>query len=75
MFEVYFPMNKLIATVLLSAALVLGLAGCGGGGANTQVSTKTLGEELTDLKQAYESGAISEDEYEDARKMIMKKYK
>jgi hypothetical protein len=67
-------MYKLIATVLLFSAFALGLAGCGGGGATTQVSTKTLGQELTDLKQAYESGAMTQDEYEDARKTIMKKY-
>lgn len=67
-------MKRLLAISTLSAALVLGLAACGGGGATTQVSTKTLGQELTDLKQAYESGAITQKEYEDAKEALLEKY-
>jgi hypothetical protein len=56
-------------------AITLVLGGCGGGGATTEVSTKTLGQELTDLQQAYDAGAISESEYEKAKKALLKKYK
>ena len=68
-------MKRSIAALALSVALALGLAGCGGGGATTQVSTKTLGQELTDLKQAYESGAMTEREYEKAKNKLLKQYK
>lgn len=63
--------------VLLPALLLtfsLGLTACGGGGATTEVSTstQTLGQELIDLKNAYESGAMSESEYNKARERLIK---
>ena len=66
---------KTISTLSLAAAMALVLSGCGGGGAKTEVSTKTLGQELTDLQQAYEAGAITESEYEKSKKSLLKKYK
>ena len=68
-------MKKTVAILIVSAALMLGLSACGGGGATTQVSTQTLGQELSDLKQAYESGAMTEKEYNKAREALLKKHK
>lgn len=50
------------------------LVGCGGGGAKTYYMnrTTTLGQELTDLKTAYEQGAISEQEYVGQRSKLLK---
>ena len=61
--------------VVVGSGHGLVLSGCGGGGAKTEVSTKTLGQELTDLQQAYEAGAITESEYEKSKKSLLKKYK
>jgi len=49
------------------------LSSCGGGGAKTEnvVITKSKGEQLSDLQKAYESGALSRDEYEKQRKKIL----
>ena len=67
---------KTISTWPLAVVMALALGGCGGGGeAKTEVSTQTLGQELTDLKQAYDSGAINESEYERAKKALLDKYR
>jgi hypothetical protein len=49
-------------------------AGCGGGDSSVQASTTTMGQELTDLKKAYDDGIISEKEYERSKEQIMKRY-
>ena len=38
-----------------------------------QVQTKSTGEQLVDLQKAYESGAISEQEYKKAKQDVMDK--
>jgi hypothetical protein len=58
----------------LVAVLAAGvLAACGGGGATTrnEVTTVSQGQELLDLKKAYDSGAISKEEYERVRARIL----
>jgi hypothetical protein len=59
----------------LSSALGLTgmLTGCGGGGADSTVHNTTVskGQALIDLKKAYDSGAISEREYEKQREKIL----
>jgi hypothetical protein len=57
------------------AAGVLGLSGCGGGGAkvSSEITTTTKGQQLIDLKKALDSGAITQDEYEKQRTQILDK--
>ena len=53
-------------------ALTLGLSACGGGGATTKVEARgTQGQQLLDLKEAYDKGVITEEEYEDAKEKIL----
>ena len=65
---------------ILAVMLLLGYSGAmlgsGGGGADEkrQATTATLGKELQDLDDAYKKGLLSEKEYKDARKNLMKKY-
>ena len=69
-----------LSTVVLIAALTLTLAGCccGGDAKETTViekqpvSTAPLGEELIKLKEAHEKGALSDQEYESAKKNLLK---
>jgi hypothetical protein len=38
---------------------------------NQEIRTTTTGQELSDLKKAYDSGAITQEEYEDEREKIL----
>ncbi len=73
------PTNKedytMLKPVLLAftvAASTLFLAGCGGGTTTTVQQTETQGQQLMDLKEAYDNGVITEKEYEATRKKILK---
>lgn len=57
------------STVMLATALNLG--GCGGGDANVQ--TATSGQQLIDLKAAYDKGLLTEKEYENAVEAVKDK--
>lgn len=61
--------------VLIAAACLALLSSCSGGGAKMEtkqdIKTTTTGQELMDLQKAYESGAISKEEYEDQREKIL----
>lgn len=61
----------------LFVALMLGMSvtvtGCGRSAkATTNVSTVSAGQQLTDLQKAYESGAITEKEYNKKREQILR---
>ena len=62
---------------LLTSAAVLSLAaaplGACSSTARTQVETSTTGQQLIDLKAAYDQGVISKSEYERKRKDILRR--
>lgn len=69
-------MMRTIRIVIAAATigiLPLALAACGGGGADvsSEVRTTTVGQELSDLKRALDSGAINQTEYERQRQIIL----
>ncbi|MCL5779330.1 SHOCT domain-containing protein [Limibaculum sp. FT325] len=51
------------------------VAACGGGGAKSETAvtntTVSKGQQLIDLKSAFDAGAITQDEYERERKRIL----
>lgn len=58
---------------ILGAAIVtvvLGLSACGGS-TTTVKQTETQGQQLLDLKTAYDSGVITEKEYNSTKKKIL----
>jgi len=65
----------LLRGFVLSVLLVFGTAlwGCGGGGAElqTHTTTTTTGQELIDLKAAYDKGVITKDQYDSQKKKIL----
>ena len=64
-----------VVALFVSAALLLTLSGCvlslGNRVPPPTTSAPTLGKQLTDLKQARDSGAISDEEYQTARKRLV----
>ncbi len=65
--------RKTLIALVAAFGVSLPLAACGGGGADvkSEVKTTTTGQELTDLKKAFDSGAITQEEYERERKKIL----
>lgn len=66
-----------ICLILSILFLAGGLAGCGGGTAEVKTTTRTstLGQELMDLDKAYQQGAITEEQYKEAKEALLKKEK
>ncbi len=52
-------------------ALLLSLSACGGADVKSEISTTTKGQQLLDLKKAYEAGAMSQGEYERERRKVL----
>ena len=65
--------SKHCVQAVILILLISCLPACGGGGSKTVVSnrTTTQGQELLDLKRAFEQGALSEREYEKQRKKVL----
>lgn len=65
-----------ILVVLMMLGFTIATTGCGGGGAEIKATntTTTMGQELHDIKKAFDQGIITEKEYERAKKDILKKY-
>lgn len=52
-------------------AMVLSVSACGGS-TTTVEQTETQGQQLMDLKEAFDSGVINEKEYNNTKKKILK---
>jgi len=71
------PLIRAVAPILAAFTLAAGLTGCawsigdkeGAGDAKHVQPTK--GAELSDLKRAYDQGAITEQEYKDQKQRIL----
>lgn len=62
---------RILAAAVVAIGLATGLAACGGGDDSVAVDGRTKGEALTDMKGAYDKGAITPDEYEEQREEIL----
>lgn len=62
-------MRRSFALFLLSSTLILG--GCLAVGGSRTNNLPTVGQQLTDLKIAYDQGTMSEEEYDKARKAFL----
>jgi hypothetical protein len=62
-----------IAALTLSGVLAATIAGCGGGSADVKsvVSTTKTGQQLADLKKAFDSGAITKEQYDTEKARLL----
>ena len=68
--------RKKIIAVMVAIVLVTSVSGCGRRAratstTQTEIRSTTTGQELMDLQKAYESGAITEKEYQRQREKIL----
>ena len=66
-------MRRLMTAAL--AAFLLSLPGCAfsiGGGSTEEVQCRTWGQQLLDLKKAHDEGALTQKEYEEAKRKIVR---
>ncbi|MFV0477542.1 MAG: SHOCT domain-containing protein [Parahaliea sp.] len=64
-------LNKtLVGSLIVVSAMALGA--CSGGDSSIKQTTQTQGQQLLDLKEAYDKGVITEKEYERTKKQILK---
>ena len=65
-------MLKKSVLIVAVIALTAGLAACGGNDTQTTVkTTETQGQQLLDLKEAYDKGVITESEYKRTKNEIL----
>jgi hypothetical protein len=68
-------MKKLVLNSLVSLSAMLLLSGCLGlslgGGKKTVNNNPTLGQQLVDLKTARDTGALTEQQYEDQKAKLL----
>lgn len=57
---------------VLALCLIGFLAACGGDQSRVINNQSTMGQELIDLKKAYDEGLITEKEYNKARRQILR---
>jgi uncharacterized membrane protein len=63
----------MIRNTLLAATVIVLMTACGGNDTQTTIkSTQTQGQQLLDLKAAYDQGVISESEYKKTKNEILK---
>jgi hypothetical protein len=63
---------RIFAFIIL-LGVVPSFLGCGGGGAKIEATSTTVGQELTDLDKAYKDGLITEKQYNEQKKKILKR--
>ncbi|SFK83498.1 hypothetical protein [Shimia haliotis] len=65
-------MKSALKTLIALAFIGMTVSACGGGTTNNNVQTTTIGQELESLEAAYKQGLLTEKEYEQQRKKILK---
>lgn len=68
-------MNKIrraVGIMLASLVLAVATAGCGNPKVTVQEGKGSTGKQLTELKEAYDAGALTEKEYKKAKSRILK---
>jgi hypothetical protein len=62
-----------MSKILIVVSAVLFLAACGGGDSDNTITTTTTGQQLVDLQKAYEAGALTKEQYDEQKEIILDK--
>ena len=63
--------SRIWRAAALCLSMMLAVSACGSS-SETRVQTQTMGQQLIDLKRAYDAGIISKSEYEAKRKAVLR---
>jgi hypothetical protein len=65
-------LTRTLLAVVLASNVATGCLSFGGGSDTTTVIQPTIGQQLLDLKKAYDAGTLSKEEYERMRESILR---
>ncbi|TCL08539.1 hypothetical protein BXY66_0576 [Shimia isoporae] len=65
-------MNSALKTLIALTLVAMTVSACGGSKTTNNVQATTVGEELASLDAAYRQGLLTEKEYEQQRRKILK---
>jgi hypothetical protein len=65
-------LTRALVALVIASSVAAGCLSFGGGSDTTTVTQPTIGQQLLDLKKAYDAGTLSKEEYERLREALIR---